>query len=174
MADLPDLLNQLEDVRIESPRPENLLLIVVVARTKTPAPSADVTPVQSQPPNGAAQPSQPSQPPQQGQAQPQFSPVPNSSNGSTFPPYPYGAPTAQQQAPTPQPQAAYPPQVQRILGPFVSAPVVQTMLSVVPDMSEQQLENLRDILQEVPECQTDIQRLSLHLTERARLEGQTQ
>jgi len=188
MAPLPDLLNQLDDVRIETPRPENLLLIIVVARTKTPVPSADATPVQPQAPNGAVQ---PPQPPQRAQPQPQFSPVmnsgSNSNNGSSFPPYPYSAPPAQPQppqAPIPQSQAqsAYPPpqagtpvaapaHAQRILGPFISAPVVQTMIAAVPDMSEQQLENLRDILEKVPECRTDIQRLSMHLTERTRGDG---
>jgi len=181
MAPLPDLLNQLDDVRIETPRPENLLLVIVVARTKTPAPSADATPVQHQAPNGAVQTPQPAQP------QPQFSPVVNSgnnnnNNGSSFPPSPYSAPPTQPQAPQAQAQSAYPPQqtgtptggpphAQRILGPFINAPVVQTMIAAVPDMSEQQLENLRDILEKVPECRTDIQRLSMHLTERTKGDG---
>ncbi|KAF2397022.1 hypothetical protein EJ06DRAFT_559627 [Trichodelitschia bisporula] len=55
---------------------------------------------------------------------------------------------------------------QLILGPFVNTPVVKQLLTAVPNMTNVQLQNLRDILEREPSTRDDIARLGEHLRRR--------
>lgn len=62
-----------------------------------------------------------------------------------------------------QPPHAINPLVPQILGPLSDAPVVAALLSNYPQMDARQLENLKALLERVPEARTDITRLSAEL-----------
>lgn len=142
MSPLPSFVTMLEQSQIEDIRPSNLLLLTLVVRTKNPAqaPAPLAAPAQGTPVN---------------QMQPQFSPVTTGAaqfnlthNMPPAPPIQVSALAAQ------------------ILGPYVAAPVVAQILGSVGDMSEVQLQNLRDILEREPSTRDDIAKLGMHLQER--------
>jgi len=144
---LPNYVSLLTHSDIPTSRPSNLLVLTLVVRNRTSA-----TPILT---SGLSNtPVHPQTP--VNQLQPTFSPV---AGGSSFP------------APTRTPSAL---EVQ-ILGPYISTPVVRQILdSLQTSMTELQLQNLRDILENSPETRNDIFQLSVHLNARQTgPEGQT-
>jgi hypothetical protein len=69
-------------------------------------------------------------------------------------------------ASTPQSQVSN--LARQLLGPFINAPVVVQILQSVGDMSEIQLQNLRDVLEVEPAARDNIEKLSEHLYRRQR------
>jgi hypothetical protein len=166
----------LDQSEIEPLRPHNLLLLTMVVRTRPPgsAPPA-ASPAVAQ---GVTPPPPPSH----------FSPVTAGPHGSGFG-VPFGGvpPVPSPSAPTASPYPAVAPAAAaaaaavaaapapamsnlaiQILGPYVHAPVVTQILSSVSDMTNVQLQNLRDILEREPATRSDIIRLSEHLAQRQR------
>ena len=160
---LPSFLDMLEYCTVETPRPHNILLLALIARTKTPANSADNTPSLHQTLDGTAPggplatpaapnhvyPSLPGSVPHPG---PQFSPVtgytPTGANyGSPYPPAAHHANRLAVQ----------------IFDRFIDAPVVVQMLQAAPDMDEIRMRNLKDILAAEPAARTDMMVLQEHL-----------
>ncbi|KIW04226.1 hypothetical protein, variant [Verruconis gallopava] len=127
----PDFMSMLEERHIEEPRPENMLVLTMVVKTKsphsTPAPAMSSTP----------------QIPQQSPVVPQ--------NGSAGPIPP--------QAPTPVTYPWATDTVKAILGPEIHAPAVVQLFTAVPEMSEIQVRNLREALEREPSAREDLGRL---------------
>jgi hypothetical protein len=147
MSPLPSFVAMLEQSQIEAIRPSNLLLLTLVVRTRNPTQAAA--------PLSAATLSNPVN-----QLQPQFSPL---TAGSAQFSLTHNMPPA---APVPVSALAA-----QILGPYVAAPVVAQILGSVGDMSEVQLQNLRDILEREPSTRDDIAKLGMHLQDRQKEAG---
>jgi SPOC domain-containing protein/transcription initiation factor TFIIS-like protein/PHD finger proteni len=161
-APLPSFVNMLVRNSIPASRPNDVMLLVLVARTKLPLPhlsttstpsAAAATPVGT----GGASPFTPLQ------TQPNFSPV-----APTVPTM-----SAQQTAAAPTPAIAIAPRPLsnleiQMLGPHLAtAPVVKQILDQLPEpMSEVQLQNLRDILDRDPLARRDIAHLNEHIQRR--------
>lgn len=143
---LPNYVSMLTHSDIPTSRPTNLLVLTLVVRTKSSA-----TPIQTAGLSGTpVHPQTPVNP-----HGPSFSPV---AGGSSFPTAPTRTPSFIEQ---------------QILGPYISTPVVRQILDGLPDsMTEVQLQNLKDILENRPETRNDIFKLSLHLNERQGIETQ--
>lgn len=175
----PPFYDELQYKVIEMPRPENMLLLAVVSRTGSPPGSNIQTPSRPEVSDPAPHSGQPQQPPPPYSVlpPPQYSPVAGHNAGSpnNLPPS-YGSPYALLHGqPQPQPQQqqqqqqqppsfpAYPPfgspplsMAQQILGPYIDAPVVQTMMvSSGGNMHEELLRNLRAALDKVPAAAND-------------------
>lgn len=176
-GNLPDFLDMLEYCTIETPRKEHMILLALIAKlpeTKPQPPfeqylpqdiaAAPVAPPANGPTNG------PSPSPVNPHG-PQYSPV-----GPSFPPShnygnPFGAPNNNghaQQMPMPDaPPHHQPPKAVEIFGPFINVPVVQYCLtSTGSSMSETQMENLREIVEHVPEVRNDLTLLGRHMKEK--------
>jgi hypothetical protein len=138
---LPGFVTLLEQSQIDPVRQDNLLLLTLVVRRNPSAPPQSTMPFQQQPHHHPHTPLN--------QQHPQFSPV-------------------AQGTPTFQPHVAISNMAIQILGPYINAPVVTQILSSVTDMTEVQLQNLRDILEREPAARDDIIKLSEHLTQRQR------
>jgi hypothetical protein len=153
-SEYPSFLNMLADKRIEEPRRTDMLLLTIVAKTKSPPPSsAGATP---QLPAGVHD-----GPPAVPGPNPQFSPVSAQTpfnNGNGLPP-PNG------------PAPPYGELAVKILGPFIHTTVVRQILEAVPDMTEVQLHNLRDVLNREPATREDIGKLGEHLAQLNRDNG---
>ncbi|KAF1981565.1 hypothetical protein K402DRAFT_233621 [Aulographum hederae CBS 113979] len=169
-APLPEFFSQLEVVNLESPRPENMMILAVAARMAEPK-SAEASPHSD---NGNGNRPLVPTPVQQSHVSPVAGGSPATfGNGQVMPPYPYGPPQPPQpaQAPAlqPRPRGNTPPPsmslAERTLGPFMTAPVVLQMMSALPDCTEVQLLNLRFILETSPECRTDWAKFTAHLRE---------
>ncbi|KAF2098070.1 hypothetical protein NA57DRAFT_40132 [Rhizodiscina lignyota] len=158
-APLPGFLHYLEDSMLEQNRPNKMLLACMVLRGPTAPPSAEATPAFAETPStqgmiaGAVQPPYPpSSSAPTPQAHPQFSPVVHQGSMDGTPP-------------TVSPSV--PPLAAQILGDFINTPTVQMMMATVPDMSENQLRNLRDVLEKAPETRNDVGALAAHLKARS-------
>lgn len=84
--------------------------------------------------------------------------------GYNMPPNPYTPqppPDAYHQAPPPYPPAN--PLVAEILGGLQHAPSAQAILAAKPDVSREQLEHLRRIMEDEPATRTDLEALSVKL-----------
>jgi hypothetical protein len=152
-SDYPQFLQMLADKRIDEPRTSNMLLLTIVAKTKSPPPSNSGTP---QLPTSIHD-----GPPVVPGPNPQFSPVTSQTpfnNGVSIPP----------------PNGSTPPYGElaiKILGPFIHTTVVRQILEAVPDMTEVQLHNLRDVLNREPATREDIGKLGEHLAQLNRDNG---
>lgn len=179
---LPEHIEKLEHCTLKLPIEEKLLLATFVI-TRADPPVADTTPKESQqsvgPSNGqlhlphqvraAAQ--GPSGSPLTSGA-PTFSPgnnaLPASGYGvpsaSNFPPNPYGSQqTETYQPPQQQVQPFSNPLVAEILGDSQYCVTAQQVIMADPTIDRGRLENLRKILEEVPEARTDIEALARKL-----------
>lgn len=165
---LPDHVGLLEFCKLKAPVEERCLLAsVVVSR----APEAAMTSQQQQAAEEAVQGQQMA--PVNGHQLPQhmraaatgpsgsplnansatFSP----SNNGAFPPNPYAATAGM--APGPHPN----PLINEILGTLQYAPTAQQIVAADPNISQEKLENLRQILEEDLNCRTDINALAQKL-----------
>jgi hypothetical protein len=151
-SEYPQFLHMLADKRIEEPRRTDMLLLTIVAKTKSPPPSHTGTPQLSTSTNEG--------PPAVPGPNPQFSPVTTQTpyNGVAVPPSNGNAP-------------AYGELAIKILGPFIHTTVVRQILEAVPDMTEVQLHNLRDVLNREPATREDIGKLGEHLAQLNRDNG---
>lgn len=173
MGPLPGFLEMLEANTIEKPRPHNMLLVTLVVRTRspvaTPGQQADLPQPIAASPAAAPGSSRAMQQTPSAALQPQFSPVTSHGNNVGGHLSGYGGPYAQQQPY--QPSYAPPVHgntlVNEILGPFSNTPTVVQLLNSVPDVTEQQLRNLRDILEHYPATRDDLSMLGMHLSEKA-------
>ncbi|SMR51799.1 unnamed protein product [Zymoseptoria tritici ST99CH_1A5] len=159
---LPSHVEMLEHCSIKQPIEERLLLAtLIVARTSDSPVPVQETPVQMQP-NGQFPPhvrqslGGPSGSPLNGQ-NPTFSP-PNATGygapqANAFPPNPYGPPPPVQQRHSD-------PLVERILGDMQFAPTVQMIFREAVTLTEEQLRNLRLILDSDKNAATDFQALA--------------
>ncbi|OCK80910.1 hypothetical protein K432DRAFT_327365 [Lepidopterella palustris CBS 459.81] len=167
---LPPFLDMLEYCTIETPRRENMLLFVLIARTRSP--STDNTPTPHQQASGAP-PSGPFATPAPTHGYP---PVPTSHPGPQFPPVTgytpggdnYGSPYPPSHAHPLPPNFNPPPHHANrlavdIFGPYIDAPVVVQSLQANPDMDEIRMRNLKDILDAEPAARMDMMVLSDYL-----------
>ncbi|XP_014557977.1 hypothetical protein COCVIDRAFT_36601 [Bipolaris victoriae FI3] len=189
-SNLPPFIDMLEYCTIETPRKENMLLLALVAKLpelkpqhpptehfeRYPAHEAATGPI-AQPAFGGG----PSPSPMTNPHAPQFSPV-----SAAYPQY--GNPFAPPQAnmvPNPQPPMPMhtPPHHQipkalEILGPYIDAPVIVTILtsnlSQNAVVSELQMINLRHIVETVPEARDNIAVLTNHLQSKTEANRQQQ
>jgi len=140
-AQLPGFMHQLEpNTSMEEERPfDRELLLVIVARTKKPATAQNAAV------NRATVPFSPVAPAQS----------PMTESNATFPP-------------SATPPFQIPNLARQLLGPYIHAPVVVQILQSVGDMSEIQLQNLRDVLEVEPAARDNIEKLSEHLYKRQR------
>ncbi|KAJ5189483.1 Zinc finger PHD-type [Penicillium cf. griseofulvum] len=152
---MPEFIELLENISLEGPITQRMLLIIFVVKTGESNPSS------VQPPSHQAS----QEPPVSGSPavaatpqQPQFNagvaPTPPSHFGGFNPnPAPYGqqAPVQQVQA-TPQHQPALTglPAAVQVLGPQVDAPAIQQLLKTAPSVDMAQLSVVRDILARQP------------------------
>lgn len=166
-SNLPPFIDMLEYCTIETPRKEHMMLLALIAKLPEVKPHLPPTEhfnpfpaqqlaagqvAQPQPANGPNPSTFPTNP-----HAPQYSPM-----AASFPPQgQYGNPFAQQQ-PTPPsniPAHHQVPKALEIMGPYIDAPVIQTVLtqnlSTNLAISELQMQNLRHICDEHPEARTD-------------------
>lgn len=196
MAPLPPFVQLLEQCSVEEPRSQNMILLTLIVKMRTPPASAAATPrEQFGQHQVAALPAAASTHDRFGDQRRQFvgsggplmSPVtgysgtPATAGGYTFPvhtptygashPSPFQALSQQQLHPSQPPQqlttnpspAGSKPSPADILGPFFTTPVVTHLLAVSPDMTELQLRNLRDLLEQYPAARDDMSILQIQL-----------
>jgi len=149
MSPLPKFMQLLEDMKIETPRPTNGLYLAMLVKTKqTPPPTAGadgVTATKTELSSMLA-------------AAPEATPVAAMpANANTLPPAELGY----------EPGAL----ARKILGHYVTTTTVRQLCNGVPNMSELQLTNLKDILDRDPAARDDISALSRHLYQRAKEQG---
>ncbi|EFQ92822.1 hypothetical protein PTNB73_09048 [Pyrenophora teres f. teres] len=191
-SNLPPFIDMLEYCTIETPRKEHMLILALVAKLPEMKPQLPPTenferyPAQE---IAAGQTAQhvhngPAPSPMTNPHAPQFSPV-----SAAYPaPGQYGNPFAPppanmvpHQQPTP-PINAPPhhqiPKALEILGPYIDAPVIVTILgsslSQNSVVSELQMINLRHIVETVPEARDNITVLTNHLRSKTETNGQQQ
>jgi hypothetical protein len=189
-SNLPPFIDMLEYCTIETPRKEHMLILAMVAKLPEVKPQLPPTqhferyPEQEIATGQIAQPVLNNGPsPLTNPHAPQFSPV-----SAAYPPGHYGnpfsAPPANMvpvQQPTP-PVNAPPhhqiPKALEILGPYIDAPVIVTILgsslSQNSAVSELQMINLRHIVETVPEARDNITVLTNHLRSKTESNGQQQ
>lgn len=198
-SNLPPFIDMLEYCTIETPRKEAMLILALIAKIPEAKPTVSAalptdnqptqqntpTPMAPYPPhNGPA--NGPSPSPVSNPHGPQYSPV-----GGGFPPQvSYGNPYAPQppaqmipqQPPVPFPHPNAPPhhhipRALEILGPYIDAPVIVTILSSNLSqnaaISEIQMTNLRHIVESIPEARDNIQVLTEHLKQKSGPVAQT-
>jgi hypothetical protein len=183
-SNLPQFIDMLEYCTIETPRKEHMLLLALVAKLPNVQPQLPPTehydpyPAQeiaAQPTLSNGPPNGPSPSPVTNPHAPQFSPV-----SAAYPPgqyaNPFTPPTANMipaQQPTP-PVNAPPhhqiPKALEILGPYIDAPVIVSILgsnlSQNAMVSELQMANLRHIVETVPEARHNFSVLTNHLQQK--------
>ncbi|KAI4950042.1 hypothetical protein J4E91_004698 [Alternaria rosae] len=189
-SNLPPFIDMLEYCTIETPRKEHMLILAMVAKLpeikpQLPPtqhferyPEQEIATGQVAPPvlnNGPS--------PLNNPHAPQFSPV-----SAAYPPGQYGNPFAAPpanmvpvQQPTPPvngPPHHQIPKALEILGPYIDAPVIVTILgsslSQNSVVSELQMINLRHIVETVPEARDNIAVLTNHLRSKTESNGQQQ
>ncbi|KAI9666080.1 MAG: hypothetical protein M1821_004015 [Bathelium mastoideum] len=180
MGPLPRHIDLLEVNNIERPLPDRLLLITIVVKryeaglNQTPSAHRpdEASPVNAGPGttpqavSGAPQPVTASN----GPSPIYGSPLPTTGQQSSIPTHAHPAPSTQQpyQSVAPGQERAF-----RILGPeLFQAPVVANLLAVTPEISEEQLANLKDLLEKNPETRESIEALSMVLKAKNEAEGQ--
>lgn len=189
-SNLPPFIDMLEYCTIETPRKENMLILALVAKLPEAKPQLPPTqhyeryPAQEVASGHIAQPalgngSSPS--PMANPHAPQFSPV-----SAVYPQAQYGNPFVPPQAnmvPQPPLPMHTPPHHQipkalEILGPYIDAPVIVTILSSNLSqnavVSELQMINLRHIVETVPEARDNITVLTNHLQSKTEANRQQQ
>ncbi|KAH7069825.1 SPOC domain-containing protein [Paraphoma chrysanthemicola] len=201
-SNLPSFIDMLEYCTIETPRKEHMVLLALVAKLPEVKPEVPQTehferyPAQEVGAEQIAQPAPPTNgPPHNGPSPspvnnphgPQYSPM----AASFPPPHPqgqYGNPFSQTppvgNGPHhPLPPANIPPHHQipkavEILGPYIDAPVIMSILvdnlSKNQVVSELQMANLRHIVEENPDARTNFSVLTEHLRKKAEANGQIQ
>jgi hypothetical protein len=189
-SNLPPFIDMLEYCTIETPRKEHMLILAMVAKLPEVKPQLPPTqhferyPEQDIAAGQAPQPILNSAPsPFTNPHAPQMSPV-----SAAYPPGQYGNPFAAPaaymvpvQQPTP-PMNAPPhhqiPKALEILGPYIDAPVIVTILgsslSQNSAVSELQMINLRHIVETVPEARDNISVLTNHLRSKNESNGHQQ
>ena len=186
-SNLPPFIDMLEYCTIETPRKEHMLILALVAKLPEVKPQLPPTEhFERYPAQEIAQHAHngPAPTPMTNPHAPQFSPVsaaypPSGSYGNPFAPPP--ANMVPHQQPTP-PINAPPhhqiPKALEILGPYIDAPVIVTILgsslSQNSVVSELQMINLRHIVETVPEARDNIAVLTNHLRSKTETNGQQQ
>ncbi|KAF2123867.1 hypothetical protein P153DRAFT_426761 [Dothidotthia symphoricarpi CBS 119687] len=180
-SNLPSFIDMLDYCTIETPRKEHLMLLVLVAKLPEDKPPLIAQtmhfdmPVAQMLPANAPSPS----PVAAMQYSPMFAPNPHTNTNTPQQQQgAYGNPFATNSgaapAPSMLPQLSPPPpphhlipQAREILGPFIDAPVIIQILgnsiALNQAVSVTQMENLRHILEKVPEARADVGVLSGHL-----------
>ena len=153
---MPEFIELLENISLEAPITQRMLLTIFVVKTSESNPSSVQPPSHqaSQEPPISASPSVAAATPQQPQFSAGIAPTPPSHFGGFNPnPATYGqqAPVQQAQA-TPQHQPALTglPAAVQVLGPQVDAPAIQQLLKTAPNVDMAQLSVVRDILARQP------------------------
>ncbi|CAG5140336.1 uncharacterized protein ALTATR162_LOCUS688 [Alternaria atra] len=189
-SNLPPFIDMLEYCTIETPRKEHMLILAMVAKLPEIKPQLPPTQHFERYPEQEIATGQTPQPvfnngpsPFTNPHAPQMSPV-----TAAYPPGQYGNPFAAPpanmvpvQQPTP-PMNAPPhhqiPKALEILGPYIDAPVIVTILgsslSQNSAVSELQMMNLRHIVETVPEARDNITVLTNHLRSKNESNGQQQ
>ena len=177
---LPRHLSLLEVNYIEQPVPGRMLLVTIVVKRVDAGQSQ--TPLAPRPSEASPVNAGPGSAPQAVPGAPQAV----TASGGPVPPYGSPFPPAAQQAPTPShshppPASAQPPypftmkgeeRAFRILGAeLFSAPIVASLLGVTPDISEEQLANLKDLMEKNPETRESIDALGKVLKAKNETEG---
>lgn len=171
MTELPVFMEMLEEINLEKPRPERMILITYVLKSphrpylqpQTPAtPSngtgATITAVQPNPSEVAPDTSIVSA----GPAASPITPHPTQNNPSmSFPPQQNATAVSSSDTKT----------AEQILGRFINASVIKQLLSQSPDIHAVQLNIIKEILEKVPEAGEDFELLSRLLMEKSRAEG---
>ena len=192
-SNLPPFIDMLEYCTIETPRKEHMLLLALIAKLPEVKPQLPATqhferyPTQEIAAGQVAQPITTTHAPTNGPSPspvtnphgPQFSPV-----GAGFPAGQYGNPFAPPPANNGQPQPIIPanapphhqiPRALEILGPYIDAPVIITILgsslSQNQAVSELQMTNLRHIVENIPEARSDLSVLTDHLRQKSEANG---
>ncbi|KXG48102.1 Zinc finger, PHD-type [Penicillium griseofulvum] len=149
---MPEFIELLENISLEGPITQRLLLIIFVVKTGESNPSSVQPPSHqaSQEPPVSASPAVAATP-----QQPQFSagvaPTPPSHFGGFNPnPAPYGQQAPVQATPQHQPALTGLPAAVQVLGPQVDAPAIQQLLKIAPNVDMAQLSVVRDILVRQP------------------------
>ncbi|KAF2202932.1 hypothetical protein GQ43DRAFT_439295 [Delitschia confertaspora ATCC 74209] len=190
-SNLPGFLDMLEHCTIETPRPQAMIVLALVAKMpEQPPANYPATPFfnhhsvseiavgqiavpqpqqqqqQQQQQDGLNRPlSTPSHPP------PQFSPMTAFPHGPNYgSPYPPPALGHQQGPPLPPPQFNGPLHHQNklardIFGPDIDAPVIVQILTAVPHIREHEMLNLKAILEREPAARSDMGILQQHLSQ---------
>lgn len=193
-GDLPPFLDMLEYCTIETPRKDPMMLLALIAKLPDTKPGAEVNPFESHaaqstpsgpglfngPPNGAS-PSPLTNPhgPQYSPMAPNFPPNQTFDNGNPsnphfqhaqLPPnngYVHTQPGAQMHhAYSPTPPAPFAPLAIKILGAYLTAPVIARILASSEGgatMTEEQMTNLKHIMDTVPDAQKDFGVFQKHL-----------
>ncbi|KAF2030438.1 hypothetical protein EK21DRAFT_65578 [Setomelanomma holmii] len=194
-SNLPSFIDMLEHCTIETPRKEHMVLLALVAKlpeVKPEQPSSEHFERYPAQEIGAGQVAQPGLPPNGPHNGPSPSPV-NNPHGPQYSPMAASFPTPQGQYGNPYSQAAptnnahYPPsaiaqptpahyqipKALEILGEYIDAPVIKTILvdnlSKHQAVSEIQMANLRHIVEENPEARDNFGVLTEHLRRKAEL-----
>ncbi|KAF1940364.1 hypothetical protein EJ02DRAFT_406666 [Clathrospora elynae] len=189
-SNLPPFIDMLEHCTIETPRKEHMLLLALVAKLPEVKPPLPPTQHYERYPSQEIAAGQIAQPiPQNGPSPspvpnphaPQFSPVtasyPQPQYGTPFGQAPVAnmnismpAPQQQQQPTPPVPAHHQIPKALEILGPYIDAHVIKTILgmniSSKTMVSELQMNNLRHIMDTVPEARENMTVLTEHLRQK--------
>jgi hypothetical protein len=192
-SNLPPFIDMLEYCTIETPRKEHMLILALIAKLPELRPQLPPTQQfeghsmqQGVPGHGAPLPPHngpingPSPSPVTNPHGPQHSPIVGG-----FPPQgPYANPFVQTPANMPQQFIPHPnapphhhiPRALEILGPYIDAPVIVTILSSNmsqdPAVSELVLTNLRHIVEHIPEARDNIAVLTEHLQQKSTIRQQ--
>ncbi|KAK4860781.1 hypothetical protein LT330_004512 [Penicillium expansum] len=153
---MPEFIELLENISLEAPITQRMLLTIFVVKTGDSNPSSVQPPSHqaSQEPPVSASPTVTAATPQQPQFSAGIAPTPPSHFGGFNPnPAAYGQQAPVQQAHvTPQHQPALTglPAAVQVLGPQVDAPAIQQLLKTAPNVDMAQLSVVRDILARQP------------------------
>lgn len=147
---LPGILDMLEYCSVELPATQDMLLVAIIAKTITPPSSAPPTPAHQT----TATPAHP-----QPIATPSFQMTPHAPQFSPVVPQ-----NGQFPSPFPPPAAHPAGSAAAILGPHLDCPTAQQLLTTNPNTEI--LQNLRAILDEVPEARTDFAAMMAHIQRR--------
>jgi hypothetical protein len=198
-SNLPPFIDMLEYCTIETPRKEHMVLLALVAKLPEVKPELPPTehferfPAQEIANVQVAQPAPPA-PPMNGPSNgPSPSPVNNphgpqySPMAASFPQPQYGQPyppaALPNGPPLPMPGASIPPHHQipkalEIMGPYIDAPVIVHILvnnlSRGLPISEEQMMNLRHIVEENPDARTNFDAFTEHLQKKNQSKNQNQ
>lgn len=181
IAKKPEFIELLEYCTIKEPRPERILLLTFVIKANT-TPSAQATPrhLDSSAVPGAGSPIAPGggnggavqTPVPMGQPGSHISPVLGSGLSGTPQLPPYNSPAPHYSPPQSVYQPAYAQPLEglaaaaQVLGPLAGAPVVAQLLAQVPDVPAQNWAVVKEIMEQVPATQGDLQMMLQNLQTR--------
>ncbi|KAF2091602.1 hypothetical protein K490DRAFT_31769 [Saccharata proteae CBS 121410] len=172
MGPLPECITLLENLQIEPPVADNMLLLMLVVKTgdlTAPTPGmgpfshpgayqSPITATHGSPMNHAGFPLPPPQHAQPPTAAPQMPMWPQHPQPPQQPQQ-----NPQQQPPPPQPSPEVYQKAYQILGPLTMSPSVLTMLSKVPEIKNESLQGLKTLLEDVPATRDNFETLIAHL-----------